>query len=73
MLSFFDTIIEYITLVWQYFVNMITGLLNLLTMVIGASMVPQVLTGYVFAPLSAAIFALVALGVIKIIVGRDSV
>ena len=73
MLNFFDTVIEYIQLVWQFFVNLITGLLNLLTMVIGASMIPQVLVGYVFAPLSAAILALTALGVIKIIVGRDSV
>lgn len=73
MLNFFDTVIEFIQLFWQFFVNQITGLLNLLTMVIGASMLPQVLVGYVFAPLSAAIVALTALGVIKIIVGRNSV
>lgn len=73
MLNFFDTIVEYIELVWQFVVNLVTGLINLLTMVVGASVIPQVLTGYMFAPLSAAILALTALGVIKIIVGRDSV
>lgn len=73
MLGFFDTIVQYIELVWQFFLNLVTGLANLLTMVVGASLIPQVLTGYVFAPLSAAILALTALGVIKIIVGRDSI
>ena len=73
MLNFFDTVVEYIELVWSYFLNLVTSLLNLLTMVVGATTIPQVLLGYVFAPLGSAMLALTALGVIKIIVGRSSI
>lgn len=56
----------------DFFLNIVTGLLNLLTMVIGASYIPQTLVGYVFAPLSASILAVSAIAAIKIIVGRDN-
>ena len=73
MLNFFDTIVDYIQLVWQFFLNMITSLLNLFTAVSGAAQLPAIIIGYVFAPLGACMMAVVGFAVVKIIVGRSSV
>lgn len=73
MLNFFDTIIEYIEIAWSFLMNIINGLISLFTALAGAIFIPQALTAYVFGPLSAAVAAVMAFGVIKIIVGRNSI
>lgn len=73
MLNFFETIIDYIELVWNFFLNLINSLLSLVTAVAGAMIIPQSLPVYVFGPLGACILATSAFAVIKMLVGRSSV
>lgn len=73
MLDFFQTIIEYVQLLFTFILNMVTSTINLLTALVSAIIVPQIAVGYVFAPLGACILAVVAFSVVKLILGRGNV
>lgn len=72
MLNFFNVIYEYIKIAFQFLHNIATSLLNLVGVVATASSLPVSLVKYVFAPLGASILACVAFGILKLLVGRDS-
>ena len=72
MVDFFQAIINYIEIVWNFFVNLITSLINLVTAVLAAVSIPQTVYGFVFAPLGASIMAVMAISVLKLIIGRDN-
>lgn len=72
MLNFFKTLIEYIQIAFQFLINIVSSLANLVAVVATASSLPVSLVKYVFAPLGASILACVAFGVLKLLVGRDN-
>lgn len=59
-------------LIFEFLLNIVTGLAQLLVIVPTAVSTATLASGYVFAPLSACILAVVALAVVKLIVGRDN-
>lgn len=73
MLNFFQSIIQYFTLLWDYVTNLLSGLLNLITAVLTALYIPQAAAGYVFAPLGACILSVLAFSVLKLVIGRTNV
>jgi len=72
MVDFFQAIINYIEIVWNFFVNLITSLINLVTAVLSAVIIPQTVHVWVFAPLGASVLAVMAISVLKLIIGRDN-
>ena len=72
MLSFFETIIEYIQIIWEFVINLIKSLISLVTAVLTAVAVPSTAALYVFAPLGACVLATMAVSVLKLIIGRDN-
>lgn len=73
MLNFFETIIGYLELIWDFFLNLINSILSLITAVAGAVVIPPQLLGLVFGPLGACIISVTGFAVVKIIIGRSSV
>lgn len=72
MLDFFEAVISYIELVWEFFLNMVTSLINLVTAVVGAMILPNALLVYIGGPIGASILAVTSFAVIKILVGRQN-
>ena len=71
--TFFDTIIEYIQLGWDFFINLTRYTFILTKTVIGTVDIPIKLSPYVPTFLWVSMSVIIALGVIKIILGRTSV
>lgn len=71
MLNFFQSIIEYLQLLFNYAWNMISSISTFFSSLLASLVLPQILTGYVFAPLGAAITMVVATATIKLIIGRQ--
>lgn len=71
MLNFFQTIIEYVQLLFNYAWNMISSITTFFSSLLASLVLPQILVGYVFAPLGAAITMVVSIGVIKLVIGRQ--
>lgn len=73
MLDFFQTLISYVELVWGFFLNLISSLLSLITALVGAMIIPQTLYGYMWGPIGAAVLAVTAFSVVKMLIGRNNV
>lgn len=71
-MNFFDTLINWIETIWSFVSNIFSSLITLFTTVIGAMTLPALLVGYMPEFLSACILAVAAIGIIKLIVGRDN-
>lgn len=71
-MGFFDTIISYIEQAWSFVSNLLTSLITLFTTIAGAVTLPAVLVGYMPEFLGACILAVGAIGIIKLVVGRDN-
>lgn len=71
MLDFFESIISYIDLIWNFFINAIRSLISLFTVLLGAVTLPQMLVNTVPSFLAVSVSAVASIALIKLIVGRD--
>lgn len=69
MFSFFDTIVDFFDTIWQFITNFITGLINAIFIITTATSIPLQLLVYVPSFIFTAITIVVAIGVVKLIVG----
>lgn len=73
MLSFFETLIEYVQLVWGFFLNFIECMLTLISVVVGSIPVSAHLPVMMWTPIAASCTIVIALGFIKLLFGRSSI
>lgn len=73
MLNFFQTIIQYIETAWLFLVNIFDYTVILTKTVIGSVEIPLILSPIVPTVVWVSMSIIIALGVIKIILGRASV
>lgn len=73
MLDFFELVVSYIELIWEFFLNFITSLLSLVTAVAGAMVLPNALIASIGGQLGASIIAVGSFSIIKLLVGRENV
>lgn len=71
--SFWESFWSYLEIIWGFFLNLVNSLLSLVTTVAGASVIPQVVAGYMWGPIGASVLAVSAFAVIKMLVGRSNV
>lgn len=69
MLDFFDSVINFFDLIWQFLSNMISGILTLLNILISMMGIPARLTFLVPGVVGSCIIAVAAIGVAKLIAG----
>lgn len=72
MLDFFGTVIGYIEMVWNFFLNFLQSLLTLLTALLQAVTLPSKLVYMAPSFMSASILAVGAIAALKLIIGRDN-
>lgn len=72
VLDFFDTIINYIEIIWNFFVNLISSIISLVTALLSAMIIPQTVHAWVFGPLGASVLAVMGIAGLKLIIGRDN-
>lgn len=72
MLNFFETVIEYIELGWNFFLNFLQSLLTLLVALLQAVTLPSKLAYMAPSFMSACILAVGAIAALKLIIGRDN-
>lgn len=73
MLSFFESLMSYIELIWGFFLNLINSLLSLFTALLGALTVPERMVTLMWGPIGSCCLALTGFAVVKMIVGRSNV
>ena len=73
MLTFFESIISYIEIIWGFFLNLINSLLSLVTAIAGAVIVPSSLATYMWGPIGSCVLAVAGFAVVKMLVGRSNV
>lgn len=73
MLNFFQTIIEYIQIIWEFFLNIINSLLTLFTTLLMAATVPVSVAGLMWPPIGTCVLAITGFSIVKMIVGRSNV
>lgn len=69
MFKFFDSLMDFIFTIWNLVVNTISSLINAIVVVTQATTVPLRLISYVPAVIGASITLVVAIGVIKLVLG----
>ena len=69
MFKFFDSLMDFIFTLWNLVVNTISSLINAIVVVTQATTVPLQLISYVPAVIGASITLVVAIGVIKLVLG----
>lgn len=72
MLNFFETIIGYVELIWNFFLNLLQSLLTLLVALLQALTLPNKLVMFAPSFMAASILAVGAIAAIKLIIGRDN-
>lgn len=72
MLSFFQTIIEYIQIIWSFFLNMITGLVTAFGTLFGAVGTALTLSGYVPWFVSTSFIISIFIVIVNYLIGRDN-
>lgn len=70
MLNFFDVIIEYISLIFEWITNIINSFLILLGLMYDVFATPIAFSGFLWAPLGACALSITAIAVLKLILGR---
>lgn len=72
MLNFFDTLLTYVDAIWNFLIGIIDYTIVLTKTVLGSVEIPLMLSGYVPTFLWVSMSIVIALSVIKIILGRAS-
>lgn len=70
MFDFFDTVIEYISLAWEFLSNLVTSLITALTLTVTSVGTVSVLAGFMPSIIGSCIVVFFAIAVTKFIVGR---
>lgn len=70
MFDFFDTLIEYISLIWEWFTGFLSASFDFFSAVHNAVDIPTTLIGYLPSVVGACIGSVVAVAVVKAIFGR---
>lgn len=70
MFDFFNTIIGYIEMAWEYFTNLIATIVFACQMITASLTFPRMLVGVVPAVVGAAILIFIAVYVVKFFIGR---
>lgn len=73
MVDFFSSLISYIEIIWDFFLNFINSFLTFVTTLVGAVALPPMITPVMWAPISASILAVAGFAVVKIVLGRSNV
>lgn len=73
MVSFFESIISYIEIVWGFFLNLVNSLLSLVTAIAGAVVIPNSLMAYMWGPIGSCVLAVAGFAVVKMLVGRSNI
>lgn len=68
-LNFFDSIINFFTMLWDFISNLISGIITLLSVLVNAVVIPPLLVGFVPGIIGSCILAVAAIGVAKLIAG----
>ncbi len=72
MLDFFETVIGYIEMVWDFFLNLINSLLTLITTLVSAVLLPPAVAVMVPSFLAASVTAVAGIAICKLVIGRDN-
>lgn len=70
MFAFFDSVVNFFTMIWDFIVNTVNGLFTLLKVLASTAQLSAVLPGQLPAIIASCVLMVVSLGVIKLIVGR---
>lgn len=70
MLNFFQSIVEYIEVLFTFITNTISSAVQALFVIVEALTLPQILSGYCFPILGSSVIIVSAIAVIKVILGR---
>lgn len=69
MLDFFDSVINFFDLLWQFISNMISGIITLLQILVNMVSLPTKLLNWVPGVIGSSILIVAAIGVAKLIAG----
>lgn len=69
MLNFFDAVAAFFESIWQMIVNLVTGLINALVMVVASISVPIQLLPLVPSFIGASVSIVFGIGITKLIIG----
>lgn len=69
-MNFFASISSFLTLIGDFIVNLVSGLIQALSLTSGVLVIPTVFAGYVPAIVSSSILIFITIGVLKFIIGR---
>ena len=69
MLNFFDTVVTYIQMVWEYFTNMLSALINTIKVLLTAVILPQSILGYLPGIIGSSLIIVSGVAVAKLILG----
>lgn len=72
MLNFFNTLIEYIQIIWSFFLNIITGLFSAITTLFNSVSSAIMLSGYMPWFITSSFFIAIFIVVINYIIGRSN-
>lgn len=72
MFEFFDSVLNFFDIVWQFIQNLINSIVVLFQILIQAIAVPPLLIGFVPGIVGVGILSMVGIAVAKLIVGRDN-
>lgn len=72
MLNFFDTLIEYIQIIWSFFLNMITGLFTAFTTLFSSVSNATMIAGHMPWFISSSFFIVIFIVIINYIIGRSN-
>lgn len=70
MFEFFDQILSFLTMVWQFFVNLVTNLIVLISAVTSAVRLPMELSVLMPMFIGTSMLIAVSVWVVKLILGR---
>lgn len=72
MLDFFETVVGYIEMVWDFVLNLINSLLTLITTLVSAVLLPPAVAVMVPSFLAASVTAVAGIAICKLVIGRDN-
>lgn len=70
MLNFFQSIISYLEIVFNFVKNTIGALSKVLVVIVESLTLPQILAGYCFPILGASVMIVASIAILKLIIGR---
>lgn len=73
MFDFFETLIEYISMAWEFFLNFLSSLAELISAIGSAMILPGIMVQFCGGILGASIMAVSSFAVVKMLLGRNNV